>query len=124
MHKLLIVATIAGIVTVSGSAWAQEAHHDHALRPTETKSVARQMPLSCPQMKVGNRQAMRGKSHKMSCMNDMNGMHDMSGMHDGRRMMGGGMDKGQMQQMHGQMNHGPMAGGTQPAATPNPAKPK
>jgi hypothetical protein len=32
MHKLLISAAIAGLITVSGSALAQDAHHDHAAR--------------------------------------------------------------------------------------------
>lgn len=116
MHKLLISAAIAGLITVSGSALAQDAHHDHAAPlPAAATPAPKPMPMACSHMKADKNHARRGKTHKMACM---------KGMHDGHQMMNGGMDQGHMQQMHDQMTNGGMMGGAKPSATPSPSAPK
>lgn len=113
MHKLLISATLASFMGLAGTAWAQDAHHDHATPPPAAAAPApKPMAMDCSRMHHGKPHAKHAKGHKMSCMkkggmmdHSMKGMHDMSGMHDGHQMMGGTM-------------------GGMPAPTPSPAAPK
>lgn len=131
MHKLLISATLASFMVVAGTAWAQDAHHDHATPPPAAAAPApKPMAMDCSRMHHSKLHAKHAKGHKMNCMkkggmmdHSMKGMHDMSGMKDGHQMMGGTMDAAQMKKMHGQMGQSGMMG-SKPAPTPSPTAPK
>lgn len=129
MQKLLISASLAGLLAISGPAMAQDAHHDHA-----TPSPAA-TPMKGAPMKCGKHHRSHGRGHAMHCKRGAAGMEGMSGMHGGGMMGNGGMGPDHMQQMHDHMDHGAMMkggmmgsggmmGGAQPSGTPSPDAPK